>query len=316
MTKHWLFITAYILFIAMVTYFVATYTEAEKVVTFLADQESSIGDSNFKLLSSTVAANNGDGTDAIIQIEPLYEQSFVEGDNRVDISIYTLIEYHSSYSNHAVAILIKNLSIDDESLYKDDDQYSQIKANIEFSEVVTLGKTKSRSFSETFITLYNDKQKLIMMNFDRLESDLPILFKYIQISYLDVNQMSKPLINLNNSDISDMQSDIFDQSFDRDIKNLNETNIKIMDQNALVDFENNEDLYYDHISSLFDSYNSLYFKNIGIEVLIIIPITYLVFFNNYVVAYFKEKHKLKKEAHLNKQLAIKKQLTEKNEETK
>lgn len=314
MTKHWLFITVYILFIAVLTYFVATYTEAEKVVTFLENQETEISDNNLKLLSATVAANRNDGTDAIIKKEPLYQEIFVEGDNKVEVYIYTLIEYHESQSNHALVILLKDLSIDDDTLYQDEDQYSQIKAYIEFNDMINFGSTKTRSFNETFVTLYNDKQKLILFNYDRLESQLPIVFKYIQISYQDENGMFKSFVNLNNSDISSKQADVFNESYERDIKGLTENDISLIDQGLLVDFKSNHTLYYDGISSLLDSYNSLYFKNISIELLFVIPVTYLVFFNAYVISYFKEKRSANKEAHLMNQLAIKKKLEKEHKE--
>ena len=71
----------------MATFMVSLYTEAQKRVDFLKDLQSEVEEDNVKLLAATLVANRGDGTNAIIFKEPLYEQHFIDGEDEVGLYI-------------------------------------------------------------------------------------------------------------------------------------------------------------------------------------------------------------------------------------
>ncbi|OED29386.1 hypothetical protein [Acholeplasma laidlawii] len=225
MTKNWFFIILYIIFIGMATFMVSLYTEAQKRVEFLQSLQSEVEDNNVKLLAATLVANRGDGTNAIIFKEPLYEQHFIDGEDEVGLYIYKVAENLRSYE-HSLAILIRDLNITDTSLLKDEDDYSTIRATIKFNQEITIGQTNKQTFEETFITLYDDTSKLLLINFDRLKAESTISFESIHIAYDDINYFSRELVTLYNSDLVNQIPDKFSNTYQRDIKFITSDEIK------------------------------------------------------------------------------------------
>src|SRR5690606_6292080 len=148
----------------------------------------------------------------------------------------------------------------------DEDDYRIIQADIEFNQVVTIGQTSRQVFNETFITVFDDSTKLILFNYDALSAPSNIDVKSIAITFQPITGNKATLVDLNNSDYSDItNNDFFDASFDRDIMNLSSDKIDILTIYGLNNFETHNDLYYnDELLSLLESYNYYYFINIGI----------------------------------------------------
>lgn len=295
MTKNWFFIILYIIFIGMATFMVSLYTEAQKRVDFLKDLQSEVEEDNVKLLAATLIANRGDGTNAIIFKEPLYEQHFIDGEDEVGLYIYKVAENLRSYE-HSLAILIRDLNITDTSLLKDEDDYSTIRATIKFNQEITIGQTNKQTFEETFITLYDDTSKLLLINFDRLKAESTISFESIHIAYDDINYFSRELVTLYNSDLVNQIPDKFSNTYQRDIKLITSDEIKFLSDESLSDIKNNIKLYYDAtLISKLNKLNSLYLINISLLLLVVIPLTYFIFFHKEVYTRYKLKRSAKKE---------------------
>lgn len=295
MTKNWFFIILYIIFIGMATFMVSLYTEAQKRVDFLKNLQSEVEDDNVKLLAATLVANRGDGTNAIIFKEPLYEQHFIDGEDEVGLYIYKVAENLRSYE-HSLAILIRDLNITDTSLLKDEDDYSTIRATIKFNQEITIGQTNKQTFEETFITLYDDTSKLLLINFDRLKAESTISFESIHIAYDDINYFSRELVTLYNSDLVNEIPDKFSNTYQRDIKLITSDEIKFLSDESLNDIKNNIKLYYDAtLISKLNKLNSLYLINISLLLLVVIPLTYFIFFHKEVYTRYKLKRSEKKE---------------------
>jgi len=301
MKKNWPLVILYIAFIGFAASLVATYTEAERVITFLRDVEYEVQDDPYKLLNATVVANNRlDKKFAIIQIEPLFEEVYTAEDHALKVSIFTLIEYHPNQTNNALAILIDDLRIDDENLFKDEDQYSAIEADIIFNEPVKIGATEKVTFTESFITLYNDESKLMLMNYDRLETD-EVIFKYIQFKYKRFDDLRENLLILNNEEVSTQQGDKFSETYNRNIETLSKENIDLISKGVLDNYQNNNAYYADdsYIAKL-DSYYYIYIKNMGIFIGLVAIATYFIFFHKYVYESYKLRKETKRKEHLEK----------------
>lgn len=284
MRKNWIFISIYIVLIASFTYFSTLYTEAQKSVTYLEDQKESIIENNLDLLSATVIANSGDGTIVKINETPLYQETFHSDLNHANVSIYSLYTETRVQETYTVAILIRDLKITDDNIFLDENNYdySTIKANIKFNQDITVGTTTYQNFNETFVTMYDDTYKLILINMNRLSAKEEIEFKSISISYVLLGEFEQTLIHLEQN--KETSSDLFDSSINRDITHIKESAIKF-------DLTSDNVYYNSELLDIFESYNKLYIKNISIIVVVIIIITYFIFFHSYV--YQKIKHKLK-----------------------
>lgn len=294
MTKNWLFITLYLMFVALATFMVSMYTDAEKRVEFLKSLQVENESDNLKLIASTIVANKGDGTNAIVHKTPLYEMHFVDGDDTVSIYMYKLVQSAKNY-NHSLVILIKDLNITDTLLYKDEDQYSKIRATIKFNQQITIGQTEKQTFDETMVTLYDDTSKLLLINFDSLKAEDTIRIESIYFTYDDTNFVRNDLVTLYNSDLIDQIPDKFDTAYDRNIQNVNSENIYFLDDETIKNAESNSDLYFDKtLISKFGKFNLLYLKNVGILLLFVLPLTYFIFFHGEVYRRFKIKRTEKK----------------------
>ncbi len=297
MTRHWLFIAIYIFFIGGITFLVATYSAAEKVVSFLGDQKEELQNDNLKLLSAAVVANRNDGTEAYIKIEPLYQEHFQSNTAEIEVYIYALVEFQGNSGNNSVAILLKNLDVGIVDVTLDEDEYTIIQAEIEFNQVVTIGQTSRQVFKETFITVFDDSTKLILFNYDMLSAPTDIDIKRISITYKLDTGPEILFVDLNNPTYAAVTAnDLFDEfSQDRSLVNLTAEHIDILNVYGLSNYATNTDLYYDAtLIDLLESYNYHYFINISIEVLILIPITYFVFFHGTVMVKVRDNRAKKK----------------------
>jgi hypothetical protein len=283
------------MFIIVLTYVVATFSEASMVVDFLKDQEELIGDDPNKLIAATAVANIHDGSDVYVLKEPLYTQTFSD-DSTSDyatISIYSYVVFKENETKQMIAILVTDLNIDNAGALLDDNDYHQLQATISFNDAITINDYTASSFDETFVTAFEDETKLIFIDV--------ALFKTTDITKIEVmyttdTGLETTFISLGNSNyVAVNANDIFDNSFDRDIKNVMLENIDIASIYGVDQYQNENNIYYDgQWLETLSSYNYYYFRNAGFELLFLLPITYLIFFRKQMKKKLKTR-KLEKE---------------------
>ena len=298
MTKNWIFIAIYILFIAAITYLVGTLSEADKVQDFIASQKEIIEDDNLKLISTVIVANQNDGTEALIEIEPLFTESYLSTNFDVTVYIYSFVKLKGNNAVNSVAIMIRDLRLDTDDLQEDTYHDTLLKADIRFNQMVTVGETSKQEFSEVFATLYDDQTKLIIIDYDKLNGETPIEFESITIKYVLTNATEPNLVVLTNSDLALVSTDDkFDGTFDRDIKNVNKENIQLTVKYGLNNLTPNDNIFYD--PSVYDQLQAkalgIYARNISIEFVFVAILTYFIFFHGSVVRSIKE-NKLRNKA--------------------
>ncbi len=297
---YWLVTSLYVILVAFATVFTATFSEAEKVVTFLQEEKTELLADNHKLLAATAIANNHDGTDAFVLKTPLYTTSISLPAVSLDFSIYALSEVKDDSFVDCLAFLVTDLSIEDDTSYINDDGYHDLTATLGFAHTVTIGSTSAKAFNETFITLFEDTSKLILIEYSKLESADPIEFTEITIGYMLDTGVSQPIGSVEVAQLS----------------LLSPENIQIS-QTYAENYETAPEIFYDssYVAKL-SSYNILYVKNIAIELLIVGPITYFIFFHKHVRAKWREKHALKKQAEKQQYEAIKQEILNEPKEPK
>lgn len=295
MSIQWVSRIIYILLIGLITFFVASFSEAAKVVDFLDNLEENISTNERALIAASMIANNHDGTDVYVKNTPIYEESFLSTQYKVDVSIYPLVEFKDEKAHNSIAILLTNLEINDELAALNDDDYHIIGANISFDRNLEVGN--SDSFNESMTTLYDDTLRLIVINQEKLNTTTgPAVFKQITFTYASDSGSEVILAILSNSDLMTISyNDAFDESFDRDIKQLTPDALDLFSVYGINQLDN-VNIYYDEtLVDTLSSYNWYYVKNIGIEIAIVLPITYLLFFHKYVFEIMRNKKRIKNE---------------------
>ena len=120
----------------------------------------------------------------------------------------------------------------------------------------------------------------------------------MELSYRTEFDYNRSILTLSNSDLEPINtSGVFDENFNRDIKNVTYENINIFNNFTLDELKNNENFFFnENLTKILSSYNKYYFYSLGIEFLIVIPLTYFLFihkdFKNYLK---KRKNKSEKE---------------------
>ena len=292
MSTQWIWRIIYIIFIGAITFIVASFSEASKVVTFLADREDIFMEDDRALIQGTVIANNHDGTDTYILAEPLYKMLFESETQSIQISIYPLVEFKGSKAHNSMAILLNDIEINDDQAKKDDNDYHIIKAEISFDRNLSLGDGNKSMFIETMTPLYDDHGRMMVINQELLKTSTgQAAFEMITIHYEREDGINSTLINLSNGSLIDViPNDVFDASYDRDIQALTDENLDILAQFGLSNLSQQDDIYYnDALLSELQSYNRFYFIYIAIEIAIVLPITYFLFFHKYIRRRLREK---------------------------
>lgn len=303
--NKWFKILIYLMLVMIVTYFVISFTQASIVVDYLKDQETKIKDDPLKLISATAIANMHDGRDVYVLREPLYEESFRHdiSEDLLDISIYPFVQIKNNDSTNMMAILVNHLNISDTSAMLDENDYHILKARITFNDYITINDYSAQQFTETFVTTYEDSMKMLFISVDLFRGTE---IKRIEIIYDTENNLEKTLVTLSNSNFESInENGLFSSTFNRDIKEVTTSNLLISnkyDDNYTSHFN----IYYDEmwLKTLSD-YNSYYIKYAIIEMLFVIPITYLVFFHKYVKRSVKTRKAQKNEAYNKRQNELK-----------
>jgi len=279
------------MFIIVLTYVVATFSEASMVVDFLRDQEGIIGDDPHQLIAATAIANAHDGSDVYVLKEPLYTQTFSSDttDDHATISIYSYVSFKDDETKQMIALLVTDLSIDHAGAVLDNNDYHQLQAIISFDEAITINDYTASSFDETFVTTYEDETKLIFIDVSLFETTN---ISKIEIMYTTDTGLDVTFISLSNSNYMLVTAnDLFDSSFNRDINQVMIESIDIASVYGVDQFEDQAQIYYDNqwLETL-NTYNRYYYRNAAFELLFILPITYLLFFRKQV----KKKLKIRK----------------------
>jgi hypothetical protein len=286
MNTQWIWRIIYIIFIGSITFVVATFSEAAKVVNFLQDNEVVLKENKQALIAATVIANEHNGTDVYVLKDPLYQQTFEQTSTSLTVSIYPLVKFKEGLSTNAIAILVTDLDIKDTLAKTDDNDEHIIYTELVFDRDLDVSNADKRLFTEYMTPLFDNSGRMIIINQDVLmTSSGQAIFQTLSFSYEVQSGDKITVVVLANSNlVTDQPSDIFDQSIPRDIAALTEENLDLVTQFGTENLTQNTAIYYDAswLEKL-NSYNYIYVRNVLIEFAIVLPITYFLFFHKYVL---------------------------------
>ena len=263
-------ITSYILFIGLVTFIVSGYARANQTVTFLDDLKENIYDDSKDLVSATLIANTQGEYHIYIQESPLITHSVNHSNVNYDLEIYSVLLYkNNSDYKYELIFIVTQYKNTDETAFVDEDALS---LNIEITfETTPEGFTQS-VFNESLIQLYDDSMHMYALD-QRYVVDNNARVQRIAISYPTTidDVVTTTMIH----------EDVFvDKNLEIPPNNVADLSIFNIERLQLSNVSDRASLYTnDFIIEAFSEYTYMTYLYIGIEIIIVIPITYFIFFH-------------------------------------
>jgi hypothetical protein len=263
-------ITSYILFIGLVTFIVSGYARANQTVTYLDDLKEDIYDDSKDLVSATLIANTQGEYHIYIQESPLITHSVNHSNVNYDLEIYSVLLYkNNSDYKYELIFIVTQYKNTDETAFVDEDALS---LNIEITfETTPEGFTQS-VFNESLIQLYDDSMHMYALD-QRYVVDNNARVQRIAISYPTTidDVVTTTMIH----------EDVFvDKNLEIPPNNVADLSIFNIERLQLSNVSDRASLYTnDFIIEAFSEYTYMTYLYIGIEIIIVIPITYFIFFH-------------------------------------
>ncbi len=261
-------ITSYILFIGLVTFIVSGYARANQTVMFLDDLKEDIYDDSKDLVSATLIANTQGEYHIYIQESPLITHSVSNENVSYDLEIYSVLLYkNSSDYKYELIFILTQYQNTDETAFIEEDALT-LKVDITF-ESAPEGFTQS-VFNESLIQLYDDSMHMYALDQQYVVDDQARIQR-IDISY-PTSIKDVVLTTMIHEDVYlDKNLEIPTHS----VANLSIFNIERL---QLSDVLEKASLYTnDFIIDAFSDYTYMTYLYIGIEIIIVLPITYFIF---------------------------------------
>ena len=255
----------FVVAVSMVSFLLATYVESAKITDFIVQQREKIEQDPHKLLLATAIANRHDGSDAFILKEPLVDVQVQSSQIDAQIQVYALAMFDDTSYGNAMGIFINDLDVRDELSVFDDQDNHLLYADIGFNQTIRLGEEDTTSSVETFITLYTNEQKLIIIELDGLLDNYPTLaFESLSLSYGIQNGLRTTFYTLNEDDLNaiPLNSFLIYNNYDRN-------------------YSNDQRIVYDEtLLPALLALNSYYISHFAVYITIVGILTYTLFFRD------------------------------------
>lgn len=294
MTLKKIGIILYVLSIVFITYFVATLSEASKVVDFLSDQQTTLLSNDDDLLLASVMASHHDGSDAYTLSMPLFEETFTNTDHNIRVSIYPIAVFNDKTSSNMLAILAKDIQIENDQAELDENDFHVMSIDIVFDRPIAFSDQTQNEFTEEFPYIFEDRTRLFLIDLNKIMTITgQAVFTSIDISYKTTGDSQQILVGLTNGLLSDViVRDPFDIEFNRDISAITTEATQLIEMHGVDNFEDNTQIYYnDVLLQTLKHYNWYFFEYIAIELVMVSVISYFLFFHKIV----KKRLRIKKD---------------------
>lgn len=275
-------ITSFVILIAFITFVVAGYARANQTVTFLEEQELQIYDDPKDLITATLIANTQGQFDIYIKNDPIIDVEITQPNYTYQLMMFPVLLYENNRNYHyEMIILIRDYENIDPFAFMNDDALT-LKIDIAF-EKNPEGFNQS-VFQEHFIQLYDDSMHMYAIDQRHFIKDNDITpLERIEIFYpTEIVDVSTARF-INTTVYQDKNIDT-PESYQGDLNGINQSNLQLEDTTDKDTWYVNTDL-----NTSFQSYNYFSYLYIGIEILMLIPVTYFVFFHKNIKRMKKNK---------------------------
>ena len=263
-------ITSYVIFIGLVTFIVSGYARANQTITFLEDLKEDIYEDSRDLVFATLIANTQGEYHIYIQESSLITHSVNNENAKYYLEIYSVLLYkNSSDYKYELIFIITQYENADEAAFLNEDALS-LNIDITF-ESIPEGFTQS-VFNESLIQLYDDSMHMYALDQQYVTDD------HVRIQRIDI---SYPTAVTDVVTTTMIHEDVYlDKNLEiptHSVTNLSTFNKEILQLSNLSD---RTSLYTnDVIIDAFSDYTYMTYLYIGIEIIIVLPITYFIFFH-------------------------------------
>jgi hypothetical protein len=261
-------ITSYIVFIGLVTFIVSGYARANQTVTFLEDLKKDIYEDSKDLVSATLIANTQGEYYIYIQESPVITHSFHNENAQYYLEIYSVLIYkNSSDYTYELIFIVTQYENTDETAFIEEDALS-LNIDITF-ESIPEGFTQS-VFNESLIQLYDDSMHMYALDQQYVTDD------HVRIQRIDI---SYPTAVTDVVTTTMIHEDVYlDKNLEIPTHSVANLSIFNIERLQLSDVLEKASLYTnDFIIDAFSDYTYMTYLYIGIEIIIVLPITYFIF---------------------------------------
>lgn len=297
----------FFIFVIITTYIVISFAEVSKIESFIEDQKGLISSSgeyyDYELIQTTSLTYTNKKYEAYIYKEPLFKEHFEYKDNsdkliyEFDLVFYKYIESYKKVNNSSLAIIINNLVINDEQIFLSDRENPVIDLDIEYDQPFIYSNHEYSKSIERFQPFEGLNSYILLINYGVLKNnDGFVNFKNMNFKYrvLGDDTTYKPLLSLYNEDFYNDEEpfdieDSISSDINRSLKTIHSSNVVFTDSdlNAL---KLTSDFYHNvNNSKALSKKNFYYFKYLGIELSIVLVVTYFLFLHKDVMILVRNK---------------------------
>ena len=307
----------FFIFIILTVFFIVSLILSERGKIFLENHQDLLDGSVYNYISMVSIAHNNDNTISYIEKEPLFKETYtLLNDNdiisKLTISFYALIEKNENSFNNALAIIINDIYFKNDMAIKDEFGIPIIDLNIHFNEPILFNTNYYEKSKETFIPIKGSLKRILLFNHENLKNENNYVeFEKIELTYRMSSELDHSFLILSNSLFdSNVYSDDFDPSFNRDLKNVSVLNRSLLNKYNLDDLNDYPELYYnEELIILFKKFDFRLIYYLLIDISVLLVLYYLLFYHKYVMINIRQKRKLKQEK---KRKLLEKYLNEKD----
>lgn len=263
-------ITSYVIFVGLVTFIVSGYARANQTVTFLEDLKENIYEDSKDLVSATLIANTQGEYHIYIQESPLITHSVNNENAQYHLEIYSVLLYkNSSDYKYELIFIITQYENTDETAFVEEEALS-LNIDITF-ESIPEGFTQS-VFKESLIQLYDDSMHMYALDQQYVIDD-QVRIQRIDISY--------PTAVTDIVTTTMIHEDVYlDKNLEIPTNSVANLSIFNIERLQLSNLSERAFLYTnDFIIDAFSDYTYMTYLYIGVELIIVLPITYFIFFH-------------------------------------
>lgn len=278
-------ITSYIIFVSLVTFIVSGYARANQTFVFLEEQKETIYNQPKDLVIATLIANTQGQYDIYVKDTPVLIVMKEETLFNANVYFIPVLLYQdaNNFQYEMIVLVTDYENIDPNAFVSEEALQVNIKLTFE-SNPIGLSQAV---FDESLIQLYDDSLHMYALDqhyFIQTEHDVRI--QSILISY-PTNIADVSVANFIHSEVYSDKSLQIPSDIDGDLILLNQDNLQLEDVDQRTSWYQNEALL-----DQFKSLNYMGYVYVGIELLIFIPITYLIFFRKNMKLIRKKKKEL------------------------
>jgi hypothetical protein len=254
-------IVGFVVLASFGSFLLATYVEAAKVTDFIQHKREAIEDDSERLILATAIANRNDGSDAFILKQPFLDRLVESPSLQARIRIYALSLFTQNESTDVLALFIDDLVINDNEALLDNDGFHIVNVTLGFNQAIKLNSNTPDNSFETFVTLYTNEQKLILIELDELLNKYPTLkITSMMFSYTLQNQ----------------QQSTFESIDEEGLVNLDQ--FQLFQPYGSSYLISQEILYDPTLLSSLEGLNHYYISHFSVYIAIVSILTYALFF--------------------------------------